>query len=90
MHLQIRSTSRSSRSTPPPSTEKNIKEFFGIHLLHTRTRRTEVKGSVSKVESLERVSSASLEWVSSLLAETTVGIDTGMSKLIVQLSLFVI
>jgi hypothetical protein len=87
MHLQIRSTSRSSWSTSAASAEKSIKEFFGIKLLRTLTRRTKVKGSVSKVESLERVSSA--EWVSSL-AETTVGIDTGMSKLIVELSLFVV
>jgi hypothetical protein len=88
MHLQIRSTSRSSRSTSCASTEKRIKEFFGINLV-ARPRRTKVKGSVSKVESLKRVST-SLEWVSSLLAETTVGIDSGMPKLIVQLSLFVI
>jgi hypothetical protein len=88
MHLQIRSTSRSSRSTSSASAKKCIKKFFGINLV-ARTRRTKVKGSVSKVESLKRVS-ASLEWISSLLSEATVWIDSGMAKLIVQLSLFVI
>mmetsp|Transcript_31842 Transcript_31842/g.77179 ORF Transcript_31842/g.77179 Transcript_31842/m.77179 type:complete len:225 (-) Transcript_31842:471-1145(-) len=90
VHLEVGTP---TGSTGPSGTtpKKGIKEFFGINLATTATTTTKVKAAVSKVES----TTTSTEWITSTtttkgIASLKVGIDSSMSKLIVQSSLIII
>jgi hypothetical protein len=81
MHLQV-GTSLGSSSPACSATKKCIKEFLRINF--STTRAAKMKASVLKVEATR-----TSKWVLLLLL-LKVGVRSSVTKLIVQLSLFVV
>ena len=67
---------------PQATTKKGIKQFLRINF-STTTRATEMKPSILKIES-----TCATEWILLLLLK--VGVCSSVTKLVVQLSLFVV
>ena len=80
MHLQVCSPSRtSSTSTTAATTKEHIKEILWINFFGIGRK---VKGSVAEIKTLESSKG--------IFTRLKVGIDPGVSKLIVQFSLFIV
>jgi hypothetical protein len=81
MHLQVGSLAGTlgSTTTTPATPKEQVKQLFRVNFgIATTATTTKMKGAVSKVKAFKRI------------VPLKVGIDTGMSKLIVSFSLLVV